>query len=104
VDTVVSQTPAAGLRVDEGSTVTVFVSNGRVREVPDVTGLSQGEATSELEAAGFDVSVRTRETAEPAEEGIVLSQSPRGGTERSKGVTVTVTVGAPPAPAPEPAP
>ena len=38
VDTVIEQTPAAGQQVDEGSTVTIFVSNGKVREVPDVTG------------------------------------------------------------------
>ena len=38
-DTVVDQTPAAGQQVDEGSTVTLLVSNGRLREVPDVVGL-----------------------------------------------------------------
>ena len=40
VDTVIEQTPAAGQQVDEGSTVTLFVSNGEVREVPDVIGLA----------------------------------------------------------------
>ena len=53
VDTVVDQSPAAGQRVDEGSTVTIFVSNGKVREVPDVTGLTQGEAEAELRGRGL---------------------------------------------------
>ena len=59
VDTVVDQSPGAGQQIDEGSTVTLFVSNGRLREVPDVIGLVQAEAESELGDAGFSVSVRT---------------------------------------------
>jgi len=93
VDTVIEQTPEAGQEVDEGSSVTVFVSNGEVREVPDVTGLTQSEAEAELDDAGFGVSVRTRETDQPDEDGTVLSQSPRGGVERREGATVTITVG-----------
>jgi serine/threonine-protein kinase len=93
VDTVVDQSPAAGQLVDEGSSVTLFVSNGEVREVPDVTGLTEGEAQAELEDAGFSVNTRTRPTEQPDEDGTVLSQSPRGGVERREGATVTITVG-----------
>jgi beta-lactam-binding protein with PASTA domain len=93
VDTVIEQSPAAGQEVEEGSTVTIFVSNGKVREVPDVTGLPQSEAEAELDDAGFGVSVRTRTTDQPDEDGTVLSQSPRGGVERREGATVTITVG-----------
>jgi len=93
VDTVIEQTPEAGQEVDEGSSVTIFVSNGEVREVPDVTGLTQSEAEAELDDAGFGASVRTRETDQPDEDGTVLSQSPRGGVERREGATVTITVG-----------
>jgi eukaryotic-like serine/threonine-protein kinase len=93
VDTVIEQTPEAGQEVDEGSSVTIFVSNGEVREVPDVTGLTQSEAEAELDDAGFGASVRTRTTDQPDEEGTVLSQSPRGGVERREGATVTITVG-----------
>jgi serine/threonine-protein kinase len=101
VDTVIEQTPAAGQEVDEGSSVTIFVSNGQVREVPDVTGLTQSEAEAELDDAGFGASVRTRVTDQPDEEGTVLSQSPRGGVERREGATVTITVGELAAPPPE---
>jgi serine/threonine-protein kinase len=104
VDTVIEQTPAAGQEVEEGSSVTIFVSNGKVREVPDVTGSPQSEAEADLDDAGFGVNVRTRQTDQPDEEGIVLSQSPRGGVERREGATVTITVGEPAPPVPEPTP
>jgi beta-lactam-binding protein with PASTA domain len=94
VDTVVSQTPAGGQEVDQGSTVTIFISNGKVKEVPDVTGLSQTEAETEIADAGFRPSVRTRQTDQPDQDGTVLSQSPGGGTKRKEGATVTITVGA----------
>jgi eukaryotic-like serine/threonine-protein kinase len=93
VDTVVSQTPAGGQQVDQGSGVTIFVSNGKVKEVPDVTGLNQAEAETEITDAGFTPSVRTRQTDQPDQDGTVLSQSPSGGTSRKEGATVTITVG-----------
>jgi len=92
-DTVVSQTPAGGQQVDQGSTVTIFVSNGKVKEVPDVTGLSQAEAEAEIGDAGFKSVVRTRQTDQPDQDGTVLSQSPSGGAKRKEGASVTITVG-----------
>ena len=91
--TVVSQTPAAGTRVDEGTSVTIFVSNGNVAEVPDTNGLRQASADSRLRRVGFEVNVRMRATTDPGEDGIVLDQSPAGGSKRSKGAVVTITVG-----------
>jgi serine/threonine-protein kinase len=93
VDTVVDQGPAAGQQVDEGSTVTLFVSNGRLREVPDVVGLDQAEAEAEIKDAGFNVSVRTAPVEEPDGDGRVLSQTPSGRKERQRGETVVITVG-----------
>jgi serine/threonine-protein kinase len=103
VDTVVAQTPSGGQQINEGSTVTLFVSNGRLREVPDVVGLEQAEAEVEIRDAGFGASVRTKDVEEPDRDGRVLSQTPSGGKERRKGDTVVITVGkltAPPPPAP----
>jgi serine/threonine-protein kinase len=91
--TVVDQTPAGGLQVDQGSSVTIFVSNGKVKEVPDVTGLSQVDAETQLADAGFKPTVRQRPTDQPGEDGTVLAQSPKGGSKRSQGLTVTLTVG-----------
>jgi beta-lactam-binding protein with PASTA domain len=103
VDTVLEQAPDTDKTVDEGSTVTLFVSNGRLEEVPDVVGLSQGEAESELRSAGFRADVRTKQVDSPDRDGTVLSQTPSGGRERTRGATVSITVGtftepAPPAP------
>jgi beta-lactam-binding protein with PASTA domain/tRNA A-37 threonylcarbamoyl transferase component Bud32 len=103
VGTVVSQTPAGGQQVDEGSTVTLFTSNGRVQEVPDVIGLDQAEAEAEIRDAGFSVSVRTRSVSEPDGDGRVLSQTPSGGRKRRKGETVVITVGQLVQPEPPPA-
>jgi beta-lactam-binding protein with PASTA domain/tRNA A-37 threonylcarbamoyl transferase component Bud32 len=104
-DTVVDQTPAAGQQVDEGSTVTLFVSNGRLREVPDVVGLTQSQAEGEISDAGFNPSVRTTPVEEPDADGRVVSQTPSGGKERRRGDTVVITVGqltTPTTPAPAP--
>jgi beta-lactam-binding protein with PASTA domain/tRNA A-37 threonylcarbamoyl transferase component Bud32 len=102
-DTVVDQNPAAGQQVDEGSTVTLFVSNGRLREVPDVVGLEQAEAEAEISDAGFNVSVRTTQVEEPDADGRVISQTPAGGKERRRGDTVVITVGELTSPTPPPA-
>ena len=90
---VVSQSPGGGQQVDEGSTVTIFVSNGEQVAVPDVVGLSESEAQGEIDGAGLSSSVATKTVTDPADDGIVLSQSPCGGAQRSKGSVVTITVG-----------
>jgi serine/threonine-protein kinase len=102
-DTVVDQTPAAGQLVGEGSTVTLYVSNGRLKRLPDVVGQDQGEAEADLRSAGFRPSVRTTPTDQPDEDGRVLSQTPAAGKDRRSGATVVITVGtftAPTTPAP----
>jgi serine/threonine-protein kinase len=98
--TVVSQTPPAGLRVEEGTSVTVFVSNGKIAEVPDVTGVSQAIAEARLDRAGFTPTVRTRTTTDAGEDGMVISQSVPAGSKRTQGASVTIIVGqlAPPPP------
>jgi beta-lactam-binding protein with PASTA domain/serine/threonine protein kinase len=93
LDTVVAQTPTGGQQVDEGSTVTLFVSNGKLKEVPDVVGLEQSAAEAEIRDAGFDVSVQTKQVDAPDRDGRVLSQTPRGGKQRRKGDTIAITVG-----------
>ncbi|HYH33724.1 MAG TPA: Stk1 family PASTA domain-containing Ser/Thr kinase [Nocardioides sp.] len=84
--------PAPGTSVPEGSTVRVFWSDGP-EEVPDVTGLQQGEAEDVLQEAGFTVDVvETTDTTEPR--GTVVRQSPQGGSNASEGATVTIVVSA----------
>ena len=55
-DTVLEQDPPAGDKADEGSTVTLTVSSGpAIIEIPDVSGLSERDATATLEDAGGEV-------------------------------------------------
>lgn len=91
---VVSQSPTAGTEVDTGSSVTLQVSNGsESAKVPDVVGLSEGSATSRLENAGLNASVRTKQTGDLSQDGVVLSQSPGGDARVAKGDSVTIVVG-----------
>jgi beta-lactam-binding protein with PASTA domain len=91
--TVVDQSPRAGTQVRKGASVTVRVSRGPAKvAVPDVTGLDEAEARLRLENAGFEVNVVDQETADPAEDGVVLAQEPAGGMA-AEGSVVTLTVG-----------
>jgi serine/threonine-protein kinase len=92
--TVVSQEPVSGVQVDRGSSVRLDVSAGpRATAVPDLAGLSQDEATAELESLGFRVRVVEEATDQPAFVGRVLRQVPAAGREAPPGTQVTVVVG-----------
>ena len=83
--------PREATKVTRGTRVRLFVSSGPEQvTVPDVTGLSRDSAESRLRDEGLGVSVTEEESDEP--EGDVISQSPAGGTELSRGETVTITV------------
>jgi beta-lactam-binding protein with PASTA domain len=93
VGTVLRQTPRAGARLAERGRVTLSVSSGPRRiDVVDVTGLDEESARMQLETAGFEVSVTYEPTADPAEDGSVLRQTPVGGTSASAGNLVTIVV------------
>jgi len=86
--------PAAGTSVAKGATVTVYVSQGAAKVVvPDVTGLSQSDASAQLSAAGFTVNSTTVSMTDPNQDGKVQSQTPTGGASASKGSSVTIRVG-----------
>jgi serine/threonine-protein kinase len=92
--TVLSQSPAAGVKVAKGSTVTVTVAKAPAQvTVPDVTGSDQASAEQRLGAAGFNVATQTRPVTDPAQNGVVVAQRPTGGTRADKGSTVTIVVG-----------
>ena len=84
--TVISQSPRAGADVRKGSRVLLTVSTGPATvEVPDVTGLDEAAARSELERAGFVVRVTDESTTDPAQDGIVIGQTPTGGSGAQDG-------------------
>jgi serine/threonine-protein kinase len=91
---VFQQTPIAGTKVAKGDRVTITVSKGPAAvDVPDVVGLTRGDARGELQGAGFKVEVRTRDSQDPADDDIVLDQRPGHGTQLKKGRTVVIYVG-----------
>ncbi|MFD6417455.1 Stk1 family PASTA domain-containing Ser/Thr kinase [Streptomyces sp. NPDC060194] len=88
---VARQSPAGGEEAVRGDTVTLTVSKGPVQvTVPDVTGLSVDEATTELRGAGFEVE---------EDRGLlglfgdtVESQSVPGGQRAPEGGTIRITI------------
>jgi beta-lactam-binding protein with PASTA domain len=71
----------------------VFVSNGQLSGVPDVRGQDAASAQATLEQAGFKVQVKETDVTDPAQDGIVVAQSPDAGTTAKPGDRVTITVG-----------
>jgi eukaryotic-like serine/threonine-protein kinase len=88
--TVLSQTPVSGTHVPKNAVVTLTVAT--TVDVPDVTGLTQLTARTQLKNAGFVASVTTVATSDKSQSFIVQSQKPTGGTAARKGATVSITV------------
>jgi eukaryotic-like serine/threonine-protein kinase len=94
--------PVAGTLLPVGAKVTLFVSSGKPNvNVPDVTGQSQGSASSELTNAGFKVAV-TNQTSTSVTPGNVISQNPGGGSSQPPGTTVSIVVAQAPPKVPVP--
>jgi beta-lactam-binding protein with PASTA domain len=92
--TVIEQSPRAGTQARKGATVRLTVSAGPATiDVPDVTGLDEAAARTELERAGFQVRVTDESIADPAQDGVVLRQTPPGGSSTEDGAVVTIVVG-----------
>ena len=106
--TVIAQNPAGQARAfrgsvvrinvsmgaGEGTTTTVVTTTGSEEEpVPDTVGEDEITATTTLEGAGFTVRTVDQPTTDPNEDGIVIRQSPAGGTPAAGGSTVTITIG-----------
>ena len=101
-DDVVEMDPSPGSKVADGSTVTLFFSDGP-ESVPDVVGKTEDQARKLIQDAGFEVSVVHDSTTE-AKKGTVLDQSPKAGSKEDQGRTVTIVVSSfePPSPSPSP--
>ncbi|MBW8825079.1 MAG: Stk1 family PASTA domain-containing Ser/Thr kinase [Acidobacteria bacterium] len=85
--------PPAGTAADKGSNVHIYTSSGPAPEVPNVIGENHIQAGAELRAAGYSVQRTFQEVSDPGQDGVVLNQSPAGGTQAAEGSTVTITVG-----------
>jgi beta-lactam-binding protein with PASTA domain len=102
---VVGVTPAEGETVAEGTEITLQVSKGNYEVVPDVRGYTEEFAKGILHNAGFAyVQPIPRPVDNPAEDGIVVGQSPEGGTEANPTFQVNIYIGdyTPPQSSPSP--
>ncbi|WP_029253881.1 Stk1 family PASTA domain-containing Ser/Thr kinase [Paraoerskovia marina] len=89
-DHVISTDPAGGDPVEAGATVNLTLSTGEF-DVPDLTGMSEDEATSTLSDAGLNSSVRSEQSAQQ-EPGDVFRQDPSAGTSVTADTTVTIWI------------
>lgn len=86
--------PPPSTQVEEGSSVTVFLSSGPASQpVPDVTGNPVDQARTILENAGFEVKVSDqKKPSDDIAEGSVVETSPKAKEMAKKGSTVTLIV------------
>ena len=93
VDTVISQTPAGGASVGEGSTVDIVVSSGpSPSPVPYLTGFLEADAVSRLTTDGFVAGTISQAPSGAIPVGRVVSQSPPGGALRPASSPVDLVV------------
>jgi eukaryotic-like serine/threonine-protein kinase len=89
---IMRQSPDAGTEVPRGSAVQYTASRGvEVSEVPNVVGMSRADAQTELNNAGFRVSVSEANSPDVAA-GNVISQNPNAGIRAEENSTVAIVV------------
>jgi beta-lactam-binding protein with PASTA domain/tRNA A-37 threonylcarbamoyl transferase component Bud32 len=96
-DRVLREDPQPGTKVDEGSSITLTVSDGPGQAtVPDITNLSAAQARKALEKAGFQVSTQ-RETSDTIDKGRATRTSPPGGSLAERKSTIRLFISSGPA-------
>lgn len=84
--------PGAGQTIPAGTAVTIFESSGNPQiAVPDVTGDTEANARTVLEADHFKV-ITTTQTSSTVNAGNVISQDPSGGSQATQGSTVALVI------------
>jgi penicillin-binding protein 1A len=93
--TVTGQTPEAGTSAPQGTSVTMVVTSQQPPfvVVPNVIGQPEQMAQTNLGGAGFEVSLVTAPSSNPAfHAGAIVAQKPAPGAEKPPGSTITITV------------
>ncbi|MHB8792991.1 MAG: Stk1 family PASTA domain-containing Ser/Thr kinase [Thermoleophilia bacterium] len=96
VDKVISQSPGAGQKATEGSSVNVVISLGpqpKMVNVPSVITMSRSDAEAAILAMGLVPFVTEVSNPDPATHGFVYDQDPAFGTKVKEGSTVIIYVG-----------
>jgi eukaryotic-like serine/threonine-protein kinase len=92
--TVLLQSPTSGESVRAESKVDLTVAQApKEATVPDVLGETRGVAERELAQAGFKVSITQIAVTEASQVGVVVHQTPAGGSRAPKSSAVALSVG-----------
>ena len=90
---VISQDPASGSSVAQGSPVNLVISSGpQMVTVPNVEGLTQDAATTAITAAKLTVGTVTQQTSNTVATGKVISQDPASGSSVAQGSPVNLVI------------
>ena len=87
---VYDQSPAAGVKTDVHTQVTIYISTGKETfKLDDVTGMDYDQAQSQLENDGLNVSLEF-EYSDSVDKNEVIRTSPETGSQVAEGDTVTI--------------
>jgi resuscitation-promoting factor RpfB len=89
-DTILRQRVDKGTKLEPGSSVALVVA-APLPQVPSVIGKQEASAIRKLKKAGLKVK-KTTQTRTTGEDGIVLSQSPRGETRANPKSVVRIVI------------
>ena len=90
---VISQNPASGSSMAEGSPVNLVVSSGpQMVAVPNVKGLTQDTATTEIAGTKLKVGTITQQTSNTVATGKVVGQDPASGSSMAEGSAVNLVI------------
>ena len=90
---VISQEPASGSSLAEGSPVNLVISSGpQMVAVPNVEGLTQDAATAAITGAKLKLGTTTQQTSNAVASGKVISQEPASGSSLAEGSPVNLVI------------
>jgi beta-lactam-binding protein with PASTA domain len=90
---VISQNPASGSSMAEGSPVSLVISSGpQMVAVPTVEGLTQGAATTTITGAKLKLGTVTQQTNNTVATGKVISQGPASGSSMAQDSPVNLVI------------
>jgi beta-lactam-binding protein with PASTA domain len=90
---VISQDPASGSSVTEGSPVNLIISSGPpMVAIPNVVGLTQGAATATITEAKLKLGNVTQQNSNTVATGDVISEDPASGSSAAEGSAVTLVI------------
>lgn len=90
-----SQSPKSGNKVAKGTVIEVVFSSGESEkgEVPNVVGRTEQEARSLIENEGYKCAVQYKNCEDENDQGKVIQQYPKEGSELKNGKNVIIYVG-----------